>query len=124
MSGDVGQARRRETRRRRLFTTALSLGCHAGLLAALFFAHPPAPMPPEPEPIMVQLVDPRPPAATPAPGSAPAPPAAAQPPPPKNLARKTPPRPAVKPLPAGEGKAQDAGVELSDAQLASAAPAG
>jgi len=124
MPGDVGQARRRRTRRRRLLTTAFSLSCHAGLLAALLLVHPPPLTPPEPEPMVVALVDPRPPAATPAPGSAPAPPAAAQPPPPKNLARKTPPRPDVKPLPAGEGEAQDAGVELSDAQLASAAPAG
>jgi len=131
--GDVGQARHRDSssrsssgraRRRRLLTAAFSLACHAGLLAALFLAHPPPLPAPEAEPIVVQLVDPRPPAATPAPGTAPAPPAAAQPPPPKNLARKTPARPNVKPLPAGEGKAQDAGVELSDAQLASAAPAG
>lgn len=74
--------------------------------------------------MLVELVDPRPPAPTFTPDSAPSPPAAAQPPPPKMMARKTPARPDVEPLPAGERKAQDTGVELSDAQLASAASAG
>ena len=40
------------------------------------------------------------------------------------VARKTPARPHAKPVPAGEGKAKDTGVALSDAQLASAASAG
>lgn len=124
MRGDVGQAGRRVARRRRLTTVGFSLACHAGLVAALLFVHGPPMAPPEPQPILVQLVDPRPPAETPALASAPAPPAAAQPPPPKALARRSPRRPDVKPLLAGEGKSRDAGVELSEAQLASAASAG
>jgi hypothetical protein len=123
-SGEGQDRARRKAGRRRLLSTAFSLACHGAALTALLLARGPPPPPPEPEPMQVALVDPRPPAPTNAPACAPAPPAAAQPPPPRNLARRTPPRPEARPVPAGEGKADDPGVELSDAQLASAAQAG
>jgi len=122
VAAEAVQARRRAKRRRRgVVTAALSLAGHLGLIAALVWApRPPTPMA-EPTPIAVALV-PGPPAVSPEP-PAPSPPSPA-PPPPRELARPTRAPPDVPPLPAGEGKAEGEGVELSDAQLASATPAG
>lgn len=108
--------------RRDLTGAALSLAAHLALLFAVLAAHRPAPPSPELQPMTVALVAPGPtdqPAAPPSPE-----PPAAQPPPPKQIARPTKARPDVVPLPAGEGRVNDTGVQLSEAQLAGAASAG
>jgi hypothetical protein len=126
---DRGEApgRRRRAAWRRPAAVATSLVIHGSLLAVLLSAHvPPAP-PPEPEPIIVQLIEPvlvtepsEPIAPTPAP------PSPAEPPPPRNMARETPlpPPPDVAPVYAGDGPSADGDDELSDDQVASAAKAG
>lgn len=120
----VAQARRRSARRRRGFAAALSVvGGHALILFAFISGHVDPPLTLAPETIPVEMVG-APPAPDVAAPPTPAPPSPVQPPPPKALARRTPTRPDVKPLPAGEGKAADEGVQLSDAQVASAATAG
>jgi type IV secretory pathway VirB10-like protein len=112
--------------RRRLKRTglaaALSLLVHAGLLFAFLSTRREPPPPAEIQPMEVALVAPGP-SAQPKGPATPAPPAA-QPPPPRQLARPTKARPDVTPLPAGEGRTNDTGVELSEAQLAGAATAG
>ena len=108
--------------RRNLTGAALSLAAHLALLLAVLAAHRPAPPSPELPPMTVALVTPGP---TDQPVAPPSPePPAAQPPPPKQIARPAKARPDVKPLPAGEGRVNGAGVELSEAQLAGAASAG
>jgi hypothetical protein len=113
----------RAARRRNGLAAALSLTAHAGLLLAILMARREPPPLAEVQPMQVALIAPGPtdkPAAPPTPD-----PPVAQPPPPKQIARPTKaPRPDVKPLPAGEGRSHDAGVELSEAQLAGAAAAG
>ena len=101
---------------------ALSIGAHAALLLAFLTTRREPPAAPEVQPIAVALVTPGP-SEQPKGPATPAPPAA-EPPPPKQLARPTKARPDVKPLPAGEGRSDDTGVELSEAQLAGAATAG
>ena len=121
VGAEAAQARRRSRRRRGAAIAILSLAGHLAVLAALVWApHEPARLA-EPEPIAVALVA-GPAAPSPEPPSA-APPSPA-PPPPRNLARPTRVPTDVKPLPACEGRTEGAGVELSDAQLASAAAAG
>jgi hypothetical protein len=106
-------------RRRNGLAAALSLLGHLALLLAFLATRRAPPTPAEIQPMEVALVAPGP---TEQP-KGPAPPAA-QPPPPKQLARPTKARPDVRPLPAGEGRSNDTGVELSEAQLAGAATAG
>ena len=101
---------------------ALSLAAHAALLLAFLTTRREPPAAPELQPIAVALVAPGP-TEQPKGPATPEPPAA-QPPPPKQLARPTKARPDVRPLPAGEGRSDDTGVELSEAQLAGAATAG
>jgi hypothetical protein len=115
-------ARRRPRYRRVGLAAALSLTAHLALLLAFLATRRPAPLTPELQPMAVALVAPGP-TDQPKGPATPAPPAA-QPPPPKQLARPTRARPDVKPLPAGEGRSNDTGVELSEAQLAGAATAG
>ncbi|WP_329655263.1 hypothetical protein [Phenylobacterium sp.] len=72
----------------------------------------------------VQLVELQPVAKVETPPAA-APPTPVQPPPPpRDIARRTPPRPDIVPVPASEGPSADGTAELSDAQIASAATAG
>jgi hypothetical protein len=118
----AGAARRRPRHRRWGLAAALSLTAHLALLLAFLVTRKPAPLAPEVQPMAVALVAPGP-TEQPKGPATPAPPAA-QPPPPKQLARPTKARPDVKPLPAGEGKSNDTGVELSEAQIAGAATAG
>ena len=124
--------RRRWARRRLLLTAGFSVAAHGGLLLALLTVRGDATKPaPPPEPITVELVDTRPPTppAPPTPSAAPptpakpAPPAAGAPPP-KALARPTPAHPAVETLAAGTGPPSDSIGQLSEAQIAGAAPAG
>ena len=123
-AGPATTARQRSARRRGVVTAALSVAGHVLVVFVLISAHRDSPKPPQDEPIQVVLVDARPAVETPAP-PAPAPPAPEQPPPPRNLARPTHhPRPDVQPIPAHEGPVVAEGVELSDAQVASAATAG
>ena len=112
----------RAARRRNGLAAALSLTAHLALLLAFLTTHRAEPVAPEVQPIEVALVAPGP-TDQPKGPTTPAPPAA-QPPPPRQLARPTRARPDVKPLPAGEGRSDDTGVELSEAQLAGAAVAG
>ena len=124
-AADLASARRRAGRRRKLVTGAFSAAAHAGLLFAFLSAQPPPRPAPQPQPIEVALMaPPAPPAPTPAPPSPEPTPPAKTPPPPKLPVRHTPPRPDVKPLPAGDSRDDGPGVELSDAQLASASAAG
>jgi hypothetical protein len=127
-TADRAQARKRAGRRRKLVTGALSAAGHLGVLLVFVLAHPPPPPMPEPQAIEVALVAPPAPPAPPAPDPAPPTPEptppAKTPPPPKLPARHTPPRPDVTPLPAGDSRTEGPGVELSDAQLASASAAG
>jgi hypothetical protein len=123
----VTQTRRPSATRRRLLTAAASVAAHLGLLFALLSAHrdtPTAPADVEP-PMPVNLVSaaPAPEVAAP-PTPAPTPPSPAKPPPLRTIARRAPARPDVEPIPAGDGPTADEGVELSDAQIASAATAG
>ena len=120
------QPRRRSGRRRGLLTTTLSVAGHALVIFVLVSAHRDAPKvaPPELPPMPVMLVEARPPAKVETPPAA-APPAPVQPPPPpRNIARRTPARPDIVPLPASEGPSSEGVAELSDAQVASAATAG
>jgi hypothetical protein len=112
----------RAARRRYGLAAALSLMAHLALLLAFLATRKPAPLTPEVQPMAVALVAPGP-TEQPKGPATPEPPAA-QPPPPKQLARPTKARPDVRPLPAGEGRSDDTGVELSEAQLAGAATAG
>lgn len=120
----MAQARRRAGRRRNVLTTGVSLAGHAAAVLVLLSPHPQAPSPVEPQPMAVQLVDARPVAEVVTP-PAPAPPAPVQPPPPpRNIIKPKPaPRSEVRPIPADEGPTGE-GVELSDAQVASAATVG
>jgi hypothetical protein len=110
-------------RRRNGLAAALSLTAHGALLLAILFGRREPPPVAEVQPIEVALVAPGPtdkPAAPPTPE-----PPAAQPPPPKQIARPTKtPRPDARPVPAGEGRTTDTGIELSEAQLAGATAAG
>jgi hypothetical protein len=112
----------RAARRRNRLAAALSLVGHLALILAFLATRRAPPTPAEIRPMEVALVAPGP-TDHPKGPSTPAPPAA-QPPPPKQLARPTKVRPDVKPLPAGEGRSNDTGVQLSEAQLAGAASAG
>jgi outer membrane biosynthesis protein TonB len=112
----------RAARRRYGLAAALSLTAHLALLLAFLATRKPAPLTPEVQPMAVALVAPGP-TEQPKGPATPEPPAA-RPPPPKQLARPTKARPDVRPLPAGEGRSDDTGVELSEAQLAGAATAG
>ncbi|HEY3697462.1 hypothetical protein [Phenylobacterium sp.] len=112
---------------RRLLTAAVSVAGHLGLLLALLTSHPKLPEPPAPEPMIVELVQPRPPLpkVDPVTPLKPPQPAPAQPPPPRNVFRKTPaPPPEVVVEAAGDGPSAEGSDELSDAQAASAATAG
>jgi hypothetical protein len=126
----MAQTRRQLMKRRRPLTAVLSLAGHLLVLLVIF---PPDADPPKvfgPEPMSVELVEaprevvvaPTP----PAPAASPAPPSPAKSPPPRVAFRPTlkPPPPDIEPLPAGEAPTVDAGVEVSDAQLAGAATAG
>ena len=96
------------------------------MIFVLISAHgsSPTPPPPEPPPIPVQLVEVQPVAKVETPPAA-APPTPVQPPPPpRNIARRTPARPDIVPVPASEGPSSVGVAELSDAQVASAATAG
>ena len=115
-------ARRPHRNRRGELAAALSLLAHGALLFAFLATRRDPPPPAELQPMAVTLVAPGP-SEQPKGPATPAPPAA-QPPPPKQLARPTKARPDVQPLPAGEGRSNDTGVELSEAQLAGAASAG
>jgi type IV secretory pathway VirB10-like protein len=108
--------------RRDLTAAALSVAAHLALLFAFLATRQAPPPAPEVQPMAVALVAPGP-TEQPKGPATPAPPAA-QPPPPKQLARPTKARPDIRPLPAGEGRSKDAGVELSEAQIAGAAVAG
>lgn len=119
---DRAARRRSPDYRRRGLAAALSLAAHLALLLAFLATRKPAPLTPEVQPMAVALVAPGP-TEQPKGPATPAPPAA-QPPPRKQLARPTKARPDVRPLPAGEGRSDDTGVELSEAQLAGAATAG
>jgi hypothetical protein len=119
----AARPRRRPAQRGRLATAALSLVAHLALLFAFLSVQPPPLTPPEPPPIAVELVAAGPPTPQAQAPPSPAPPAPARPPP-RALARRSPPRPDARPVPAGEGKGADEGAELSDAQLAGAATAG
>ncbi len=112
----------RAARRRNGLAAALSLLGHLALILAFLATRRPPPTLAEVRPMAVALVAPGP-TEQPKGPATPAPPTA-QPPPPKQLARPTKARPDVKPLPAGEGRSNDTGVELSEAQLAGAATAG
>jgi hypothetical protein len=98
---------------------------HLAVLVAILYAHREPPSLPEAEPMTVALVE-APPAPVLAPPS-PSPPTPVKPPPPppRNLARraKAPP-PDVRPLPAGDSRRDGPGVELTDAQIASASAVG
>lgn len=120
----MAPARRQAANRRRLVTAGFSLAGHALILWALLNAHTDPPRPIEPEPISVALVEAPPAVAVAAPSAAAPPSPVEPPPPPRNLARPARVRPEIEPLPAGEGRAADQGVELSEAQLAGAATAG
>lgn len=113
----------RAARRRNGLAAALSLTAHAGLVLAILMVRREPPPIPDVQPMQVALIAPGP-TDQPAAPSTPDPPVA-QPPPPKQIARPTKaPHPDVKPLPAGEGRSHDAGVALSEAQLAGATAAG
>ncbi len=129
---------RRSARRLHGLTAALSVAGHALVLLALFSARGDPPAPPEPRPITVELVAPLPPPEPPAPPTpqkpTPAKPSPAPPTPaklslaksaPRRITARSTPAPANDDsLPRGEGVADDAVGELSDAQVAGAATAG
>lgn len=111
-------------KRGRLLSAALSIAAHAGIVVALLSVRADRPDPPAPEnPVMVSLVGmPLAPPAPPAPE--PAKPAPPEPEPRRNSVRPTP-SPRVAPtLAAAETPSEEPGIELSDAQLASATTAG
>jgi hypothetical protein len=120
----VAQARRRSAKRRNVLTAGVSLIGHAAAVFVLLSAHRDTPRLAEPQPMAVQLVDARPVAEVVTP-PAPAPPAPVEPPPPpRNIIKPKPaPRSDVRPIPADEGPTGE-GVELSDAEVASAATVG
>lgn len=119
---------------RRSLIAGLSVVGHLAVLLVLFPTQAEPPRAPDPEPMIVALVEPPRPPEPPAPPS-PAPeapaqvkakatPAPAKPPPRRNIFRASPVRPHVVPLPAGEGPTADGAVELSDAEIGGAATAG
>ena len=124
--------------RRRLLTAALSVAGHACVVAALFLWQPRPPEPFEAPAISVALIAPQPvipppPPEKPKDEQAPAPkteapPAPEKPPPPKRLKVRPPrasPPPEVTPLLArAASETTDGESDVSDAELASAAPAG
>lgn len=131
-------------RRSRLVATTVSALAHLAILIAIFSARPEE-TPPEPEPMIVQLVEiarPTPVLAPPAPSPAPSPSPDPKPaeapkvakapeksPSRKAIARRTPPKPTVvKPVPTGESEGAQEGavaaVEFSEAQIAGAARVG
>ena len=120
------QPKRRSGRRRGLLTASVSVAGHALLIFVLVSAHRDSPKvaPPEPPPIPVQLVEARPVAKVETPPAAAPPTPVKPPPPPRNIARRTPARPDIVPVPASEGPSSVGVAELSDAQVASAATAG
>ena len=135
----VTEARRRQIRRRRVFTAAVSVGGHLAVVLALVNARPTPPVAVEPPVIAVELITPPPPVITPPTPPTPEPPDPAPPPktppkpekpkpppPPRPIARpaKTPPPPNVVPILAGEGPSADGVSEVSDSELAGAATAG
>lgn len=125
--GLFARAGRQLARRRRPLTVALSIAGHLLVLLVLLAPRPDLPRPAESEPIIVSLVQPpRPPEpmVDPSPAPKPAEPTPAKAPARRTIFRATPVPPEVTPLPAGEAKTAQAGVELSDAQVAGAATAG
>jgi len=132
----VTEARRRQARRRRVLTAAVSVGGHLAVLLALVNARPTPPVAVDPPVIAVELITPPPPVVTPPTPPTPEPPDPAPPvkappkpekpkppPPPRIAARpaRTPP-PDVAPIAAGPSA--DGASEVSDAELAGAASAG
>ena len=110
-------------KRGRLFSAALSIVAHAGLVIALMSVRAERPYePPFQEAVMVSMVGmPLAPPAPPAPQpTAPSPP---EPEPRRNSVRPTPTPRVVPTLAAAETPSEEPGVELSDAQLASATTA-
>lgn len=106
---------------------ALSLAGHLLVLLVLLAPRSDLPHPADPEPIVVSLVRPPPapePMVEPSPAPEPAESAPAKAPARRTIFRATPVPPDLTPLPAGEAKAAQAGVELSDAEIAGAATAG
>jgi hypothetical protein len=126
--GFLVRAGRQLARRRRPLTIALSLAGHLLVLLVLLAPRPDLPDTADPEPIIVSLVRPPPPPpepmVEPSPAPQPAEPAPAKAPARRTIFRAAPAPPDVTPLPAGEAKTAQAGVEVSDAQLAGAATAG
>jgi len=120
------QPKRRSGRRRGLLTASASVAGHALLIFVLVSAHRDSPKvaPPEPPPIPVQLVEARPVAKVETPPAAAPPTPVKPPPPPRNIARRTPARRDIVPVPASEGPSSVGVAELSDSQVASAATAG
>jgi hypothetical protein len=119
----------RAARRRRLLAAALSIGVHAGVVAALVLAWRAPDPAAEIEPIQVALVElPRPePPPPPEPPEVEEPEPESPPPPPPKLAvrpPKRPPPPKVIPLPATPSPPVEGPVEVGDSELASARTAG
>jgi hypothetical protein len=107
---------------RRLVGGALSLAIHLGVAVFLVSALTSPPMPAETPPVLVQLVDLRPPAPVQAPPT-PAKPTPVQPPAAPAIARKTPAPAHNATLAASNVQASEPGNALSEAQLAGAASA-
>jgi hypothetical protein len=123
-------------KRRLLFTGAASVALHGLMLLVVLSARPELPVPPLPEPMIVELVKPRPiappvvPTAEPQPQPAPPTPEKQpepprKPPPPRHVFRqsKLRPPPDVRVEAAGKGPSSDGEDELSDSQIAGAATA-
>jgi hypothetical protein len=107
---------------RRLFGGTLSLAVHLGVGVFLLTALSSPPMPAETPPVIVQLVDLRPPAPVPTPPT-PAKPTPVQPPAAPAIARRTPAPAKTATLAASDLDASEPGNALSDAQIAGAASA-
>jgi hypothetical protein len=125
--GVFARVGRQLARRRRPLTVALSLAGHLLVLLVLLAPRPDLPEATESSPIVVSLVRPPPPPepmVEPTPAPKPPEPAPAKAPARRTIFRAAPVPPDVAPLPAGDARTAQAGVELSDAQLAGAATAG
>lgn len=117
----IGPQARSASRRRALFGTVVSVGCHVSILGALALAHPPPATLPEPPAMTAELVPPEPPPPPPPEPPAPEPspkPAAAKPAPKRT---PKPPPPKVETIASSEQPTHE---WIGESQLAGAANAG
>jgi len=116
---------RRASKRAQVTSAAVSIGAHVGIALAILTATVEAPKLVEPPLMTMVLLDITPtPPSEPAPAPTPAQPQKVEPPPQRSSFRPTPVRHVVDPMPAGEAKTTQRGVEVSESELAGAMTAG